>query len=155
MASSSSAAGGEDAVGQLGAQHAEDLLGRVELRAVGGQRERGDVLRPGDAGAVRAGAVQGQGDALAGGFPPERLEEAPEPLLGDAGRQQEEAPPGRRFHRGVQPQPLVAVVDQPRRAHPARAPAPAQPHPQAEPPLVKGPDPRGARCGRARRETRP
>ena len=104
---------------------------------------------------ARRGAVQDEADPRAGSFLRESLEEPPEPLLGDAGQQQEEAASGCRFHRGVQPPPLVAVVDPPRRAHPARAPALAQPHPQAEPPLVKGPDLRGPGPAHARRETRP
>jgi hypothetical protein len=39
---------GDDAVGQLGAQQANDLLGRVALRAGWGQREHDEVLQQED-----------------------------------------------------------------------------------------------------------
>lgn len=129
--------GGEDASGGFRPQRAEDWLGRVEFGVEGRQGPRRHVLRPRDGASMRAGALQDQADPLPGSFPPERLEEPPEPSLGDAGQQLND-PPGRRFHRRVQPRPLVVVVDQP-----ARVPALAQPHPRAEPPIVKGPDSRG------------
>jgi hypothetical protein len=65
---------------------------------------------------VTTGAVQHQADPAAAHLPVELLQAELHPRLAHAWQHQEEALAGRRLDRGVQPQPLVPIVDDPGRA---------------------------------------
>ncbi len=132
----------ENGIGELLADMPEDLLGRIEFRAVGGQIERMHVLGPAHfTTAMTARTVQHHPDWTLSQLLTHMLQEELQALAFHGRQQEEDARPRGRLYRGIQPQPLVVVLHDPRGTFPQRTPAPAQPGDQAKAAFIQGHDP--------------
>jgi hypothetical protein len=56
-------------------------------------------------------------------------------------QEEEETPATARLDRGIQPQPLIAILDHPRRPNPAGTPPPSMPTLEAKARLIHGKEP--------------
>jgi hypothetical protein len=91
---------------------------------------------------MAAGAVAHQRHGRAGDHATEGGEELLEAAAVEMRQEQDDALAAGRLDRDVEPEPFVAVLDGPRRAGAARAPASAVPHLQPEAGLIHGEGPR-------------
>ena len=136
----------ENHIGELLAQMAEDLLGRIEFRTVGWQIERVHILWPNNlATAMTARTVQHDPDRTLSQLVTQMLQEELQALAFHGRQQEKNACACSRFHRCIQPEPLVIVLYNPGRTFPQRTPAPAQPGDQAKAAFIQGYDPRKLR----------
>src|SRR5512142_336246 len=107
---------------------AEDLLGRVQFRAVGRQVERMHVLRPAHLAAVMtARTVQHDPDRTLSQLLTQMVQEELQALAFHARQQEKDACACGGFHRRIEPEPLVIVLYNPGRTFAQRTPAPPQP----------------------------
>ena len=119
------------------------LFRRVQLRAVGRQRERHDSLRPDHfLPAMAPRSVEHDADPLPRPFLSHRRQKEIQTDCIHMRQQQAAAFAALRRHRDGHPDPFVPIMDDPRRAVSKRTPAAAKPQFQSEPPLVEGHDPR-------------
>jgi hypothetical protein len=132
----------EGGVCQSFPQVPEQLLRRVQLRAIRRQGERYDPRRP-DAllPAMAPRSVQDHPDPSLRPFRADRREEEIQTGCVHMGQQQAPAFSRRRRDRDLDPDPFIPIIDDPRRPMPAGAPAAPEPELEAEPSLVEGHDP--------------
>ncbi len=118
----------EEAVRERFAQFLKAALGRVELRTVSRQEKRLDTLRPGDSGtAVAASPVHNQQQSIIRVSSFEVLKEDLETNAVKARQVEAQRVARSGFHSGVEPEPLVLVLHDPRRLKAKRTPALAVP----------------------------
>ncbi len=132
---------GENEMGELLAQMAEDLLGGVQCWAVGWQIEWMHVLWPAHlATAMTARTVQHDPDRTPSQLLAQRLQEDLQALAFYGRQQEKNACACGGFHRRIQPQPLILVLHNPGRTFPHGTPAPAQPGDQAKAAFIESHD---------------
>src|SRR5687768_1965257 len=120
----------------------EPALRRVELGAVGRQRDLRDAVGPADlAAGVAAAVVEHEPDFVGAGVLAHLLQEALEAEPVDVRQEQHQAGPADRLDRGIEPEPMVLVLMGPGRAAAERAPQPTVRDLEAEPGLVHGEHP--------------
>lgn len=119
----------------------EAALGRVELRTVGRQEERPGILRPGDSGtAVAASPIHDQQQNVVRVSSFEVFEKDLEADAVKTRQVKAEAFAGSGFHSGVEPEPLILVLYDPRRPEAERTPASTVPALESKARFVKGED---------------
>jgi hypothetical protein len=131
----------ENGIGEVLAEMAEDLLSGIEFRTVGWQIQRMHVLWPGHlAAAMTARTVQHDPDRTCSQLAAQMLQEELQALSFDGRQQEKDACARGRFHRSIQPAPLVLVLHDPGGTFPDWTPAPTQPGDQAKAAFIESHD---------------
>src|SRR2546421_2636586 len=132
---------GENEMGELLAQMAEDLLGGVQCWAVGWQIEGMHVLWPAHlATAMTARIVQHDPDRTLSQRVAQMLQEDFQALAFHGWQQEKDSGARGGFYRRIEPEPLVVVLHDPRGTFPQRTPTPTQPADQAKAAFIHGHD---------------
>ena len=119
----------------------EDLLGGIEFRAVGRQIERMHVLWPAHfSTAMTARTVQHHPDGTRSHLVAQMLQKDLQALAFHGWQQEKDARPRGRLYRGIQPEPGVVVLHDPRGTFPQRTPTSSQPGDQAKAAFIQGHD---------------
>jgi hypothetical protein len=131
----------ENDLGEVLAQMPEDLLGGIEFRTVGWQLERMHVLWPAHlTTTMTARTVQDHPDWTLSQLVAQMVQEELQALAFHGWQEEKDACPRGGFYRGIQPEPLVVVLHNPRGTFPQRTPAPTQPGDQAKAAFIQGHD---------------
>jgi hypothetical protein len=118
----------------------EPTLPRVELWALGRQRDGLDAVRPGDVMACMGSpAVQHHGHVLGGECLPPFAEKYFKARPLEPWEKQTEAVPRRRLHGRIQPEPFIPVVVDPGRSCTSGTPTPPMPRLEPEAGLIQRP----------------
>jgi hypothetical protein len=113
----------------------------LPFRTIRGQIERMHALRPTHfTTAMAARTVQNHPDGTLSQLVAQMLQEELQAWAFHGRQQEKDTRPRGRFDRGIQPEPLVVVLHNPRGTFPQRTPAPPQPGDQAKAACIQGHD---------------
>jgi hypothetical protein len=130
---------GEDDIGEVLAQVSKELLSGVQFWAIGWQIERMHILRPTHlATAMTARTVEHDPDRTFSQLLTQMLQEELQAVAFHRRQQEKNTCTGGRFHRRIEPKPLVLVLYNPGRTLPQWAPTPAQPGDQTKATFIHG-----------------
>ena len=132
----------ENGIGEVLADMPEDLLSGIQFGTVGWQIEWMHARGPTHlATAMTARTIEHDLDRPRSQLVAQMPQEDLQALAFHGRQQQKDACAGGGFHRGIQPQPLVLVLHDPRGTFPQWTPAPTQPGLEAKAALIESHDP--------------